>query len=258
MCPRAAPCLPPAPACTSCHKHSLCSRLPHAPASPEPTSAAPLQGWEEPGEKTSQINENTPVFLKMHSVKDALTVPGAPSRQAGMQMPSCQQPVRVDLVQLNNCPCQESRATYAARLQHQQRHPGGTGSSANPQPRCPTSSKIEGQHHSSSRHPSRASSTRLPAPSEKWSGWPRRDTAAPELGVGGHRDPTPPGWQGQASTCPGRARGQHHPWLQDYTSNGASQIPATCCLIYGLINKWGIMLSLSNTCGRVMLSKSHY
>lgn len=44
---------PPAPTCTSCHKHPPCSRLPRIPwgrSSPEP-SAAPLQGWEGLGSK---------------------------------------------------------------------------------------------------------------------------------------------------------------------------------------------------------------
>lgn len=57
-----------------------------------------------------------------------------------------------------------------------------------------------------------------------------------------------PGLTGMASTIPSSR----------ITPVWGIQIPDARCLIYGLINKWGIMPSLSNTFGRMMLSKSHY
>lgn len=106
-----------------------------------------------------------------------------------------------------------------------------------------TSSSFQGQHNFPTPNTRAEETSQLPAGRKLWSRWSHLDVAVPKASRG-HQDPTGQGWQDRASSR--------------ITPVWGIQIPDARCPIYGLINKWGIMPSLSNTFGCVMLSKSHY
>lgn len=189
----------------------------------------------------------------MHKEKDTLSGPEVPSRSVGPQRDSGDgfgATVRKNcLCGTAGCGSRQQRfgtAQHCHRYcqgwlqpplpEHPQSHPGGTGSSARLWLCSPAA-------HFRDNTIFLLQTPQLPAGRKLWSRWSHLDVAVPKASRG-HQDPTGQGWQDRASSR--------------ITPVWGIQIPDARCLIYGLINKWGIMPSLSNTFGCVMLSKSHY